>query len=172
MGTFAELTATRYSVRKFSDTPVEPEKVDQLLEVARTAPTAHNNQPQRLIVVSAPEKLELIDQSTPCRAGAPLVFIIGYDRDACWVRPFDDELSGVVDASVIATHLMLESVDIGLGSVWVMYFDPSKLRELFELPDNIIPVALLPVGYPAPDAEPSPRHFEKKLLEDLILASV
>ncbi|MDR1183670.1 MAG: nitroreductase family protein [Coriobacteriales bacterium] len=171
MGTFAELVTARYSVRKFGETPVEQEKIDQLLKVAQIAPTAHNNQPQRLIPVTTPEKLGLIDQSTPCRAGAPLVFIIGYDRDACWVRPFDGEISGIVDASVITTHLMLEATDLGLGSVWVMHFDPSKLRELFELPDNIIPVALLSVGYSAPDAEPSPRHFESKPLEDLILAS-
>jgi nitroreductase len=169
MGTFAELATTRYSVRTFKDTPVEQEKIDQLLEVARVAPTACNNQPQRLIAVTAPDKLGFIDQSTSCRFGAPLVFIIGYDRDVCWVRPFDGETSGVVDASIITTHLILEAADIGLGSVWVMHFDPAKLRELFALPDNIIPVALLPVGYPAPDAEPNPRHFESKPLEDLIL---
>jgi nitroreductase len=171
MGTFAELATARYSVRSFKETPVEQEKIDQLLEVARVAPTACNNQPQRLIVVTASDKLGFIDQSTHCRFGAPLVFIIGYDRDACWVRSFDNETSGVVDASIITTHLMLEAADSGLGSVWVMHFDPFKLRELFELPDNFIPVALLPVGYPAPDATQNPRHFESRPLEDLLFTS-
>jgi nitroreductase len=169
MGTFAELAATRYSVRKFEKTPVEQEKIDRLLEVARIAPTACNNQPQRLIVVTAPEKLAFIDESTPCRFEAPLVFVVCYNQDTCWTRSFDGEKSGVVDASIITTHLMLEATDLGLGSVWVMHFDPAKLRELFKLPDNLIPIALLPLGYPAADVEPNPRHLENKPLEDLLV---
>jgi nitroreductase len=64
---------------------------------------------------------------------------------------------------------MLEATDLGLGSVWVMHFDPSTLRESFELPDTIIPVALLPVGYPASDVEPNPRHFANKPIEDILI---
>jgi nitroreductase len=169
MGTFMELVSSRYSVRKFQETPVEQEKIDRLLEVARIAPTACNNQPQRLIVATDPGDLAHIDESTPCRFGAPLVFIVGYDQNTCWTRSFDGEKSGVVDASIITTHLMLEATDLGLGSVWVMHFDPAKLRELFALPDSIIPVAVLPMGYPAPDAEPNPRHFENKPLADLMV---
>jgi nitroreductase len=169
MDTFARLAAARYSVRKFTAEPVEPEKLDQLLELVRIAPTACNNQPQRLIVATEPDRLALIDQCTSCRFDAPLVLVICYDRDVCWVRPFDDEKSGTVDASIIATHLILGAADLGLGSVWVMHFDAARLRELFELPDNIIPVAILPLGHPADDAEPNPRHFENRPLADLLL---
>jgi nitroreductase len=169
MRSFAELAAGRYSVRKFTEALIEQEKIDQLLEVARIAPTACNNQPQRLIVVAKPERLALIDECTPCRFQAPLVFVVCYDDSDCWVRSFDDEKSGVVDASIITTHLMLEAADIGLGSVWVMHFDAAKLRELFKLPGAIVPVALLPMGYPADDVEPNPRHTINKPLDDLLL---
>jgi nitroreductase len=64
---------------------------------------------------------------------------------------------------------MLQAADLGLGSVWVMHFDPALLAELFELPANIIPVAVLPVGLPAPSAEPNPRHLQSEPRESLLL---
>jgi nitroreductase len=167
--TFKDLAASRYSVRDFADTPVSQKDIDQLLEIARIAPTACNNQPQRISVITAPDELAMIDECTPCRFGAPLVFVVCYDDDACWSRPMDGEKSGVVDASIVTTHLMLEAANIGLGSVWVMFFDPAKLAELFKLPKNIVPVARRPVGHPAPDAQPNPQHSTKQPLTDLLL---
>jgi nitroreductase len=170
MGTFARLAANRCSVRAFTETPVEQEKLDQLLEMVSIAPTACNNQPQRLIAVTEPDKLALIDKCTPCRNGAPLVFVVCYDQDTCWVRSFDGAKSGVVDASIVATHLLLEATDLGLGSLWVMHFDPALLRELFALDDNVIPVAVLPIGYTAPDFEVNPQHTTSKPIEELLLS--
>ena len=169
MSGFSELAKARYSLRAYSEKAVEQEKVDQLLEMVRIAPTACNNQPQRLIVATAPDDLAAIDGATPCRFGAPLVFVVCYDSNECWRRSFDGEISGFVDAGIVTTHLMLQAVDLGLGSVWVMHFDPAVIRGHFQLPENIIPVALLPVGYPAPDAEPGPRHSQFKPLEELLL---
>jgi nitroreductase len=169
MDTFATLIKERYSVRQFGEEPVEQEKLDALLEAARIAPTAHNNQPQRIKVLSAPEDLALIDEFTPCRFGAPLVFVVAYDREAAWKRPFDGADSGIVDASIVTTHLMLQAKDLGLGSVWVMYFDAVKARELLKLPDDIIPVAVLPVGYPATDAHPSPFHDKRVPLAEILI---
>jgi nitroreductase len=168
MSEFSELATARYSLRAYSGQAVEQEKIDQLLEMVRVAPTACNNQPQRLLVVTDPDGLAGIDKATPCRFGAPLVFVVCYDSNECWRRSFDGEISGVVDASIVTTHLMLQAADIGLGTVWVMHFDPAVIREHFQLPEEVIPVALLPVGYPAPDAEPGPRHSEFKPLEGLL----
>jgi nitroreductase len=64
---------------------------------------------------------------------------------------------------------MLAAHDIGLGSCWVMYFDPMKTRELFALPENIVPVAILPVGYPAENAVPAPGHLIKEPIGALLL---
>ncbi|MDR2477798.1 MAG: nitroreductase family protein [Treponema sp.] len=166
---FTELAAARYSVRQFKDTPVEPEKISRILETARIAPTAANKQPQRILVIQDKAGLKKIDACTPCRFAAPLVFIICYDKNETWIRKFDGANSGVVDAAIITTHMMLQAADTGLGTTWVMHFDPAKTSETFGLPPNIVPVAFLPAGYPANDAEMSGFHHQRQALEKILL---
>lgn len=166
---FQELAAARYSVRKYDSKLVEKEKIDLLLEAARVAPTACNNQPQRIKVITAPDELAKLDECTPCRFDAPLVFLVCYDKNACWNRPFDSATSGDVDASIVTTHLALAAADLGLGSCWVMYFDPAKTAGIFNLPENIVPVAILPVGYPAADATPAALHTKSASLDALLI---
>jgi nitroreductase len=166
---FKTLAAERYSVRKFKSQVVEAEKIDLILETARLAPTAGNRQPQRIAVIRDAEGLARIDACTSCRFGAPVVFIICYDRSCCWVRPFDGENSGQVDASIITTHMMLQAQDLGLGTTWVMHFDPVKTVEAFALSEQLIPVAMLILGYPADDAAPSPKHMQRQELEKMLL---
>ena len=166
---FLELARERYSLRKFSGKPVDREKIDLLLETARIAPTAHNNQPQRIMLITDERDLLKVDECTPCRYGAPVVLMICYDKDASWKREFDGADSGMVDASIVATHIMLEAQDLGIGSCWVMNFDPAKASELFAMPENIIPAALLPLGYPEEGAGPSPRHTDRFPLSDFML---
>ena len=169
MTTFTELAAERFSTRSFKTQPVEQEKIDSMLEAARLAPTAHNNQPQRIRAITDPDELAFIDEVTRCRHDAPLVFLVAYDKNDAWVRPFDEHDSGEVDASIVTTYLMLQATDLGLGSLWVMFFDPQKTSELFGLDDSIVPVALMPVGYRADDAQPAKPHYERKPLADLLI---
>ena len=68
---FIDLARSRYSERRFAQTPIEPEKIDLILEAGRVAPTARNRQPQRILVVQSEEGLERIDRCTDCRFGAP-----------------------------------------------------------------------------------------------------
>jgi len=164
-----ELAAARYSVRKFQAKPVEPEKLDAILECARLAPTARNNQPQRVKVLTAPDDLAKVDQCTPCRFGAPAVLMVCCDTAAAWKRPFDGATSAEVDAAIVTTYLMLAAWEQGLGSCWVMHFDPAKAREAFALPDNLMPVALLPIGCAAEDAAPSERHAQRIALEQMLI---
>jgi nitroreductase len=165
---FNQLTARRYSVRKFKDLPVEKEKLDLLLEAARNAPTAGNRQPQRLWLVTGREGLEKIDRCTSCRFGAPGVFLICYDRTQCWVRSFDGQDSGLVDASIVTTQIMYQAADLGLGATWVMYFDPGAAVKEFSLPETIVPAAMLIFGYPADDAAPADRHYQRHPLEKIL----
>ena len=169
MTDFFELAAERYSVRSFSSKAVEPEKQERILETGRIAPTAHNDQPQRIKVITSAGDLAKVDECTPCRFGAPMVLLVCYDKTVCWKRPFDSALSGEVDASIVTTHMMLAAHGLGLGTCWVMYFDPAKATELFALPENIIPVAMLPVGYPAESASPSPMHGKRHDIAGLML---
>jgi nitroreductase len=165
---FKELAAARYSVRKFKPDPVEKEKLDLILEALRTAPTAANKQPQRALLITSEEGLRKVDAITPCRFGAPAVLLVCFDKDACWVRPTDKQDSGWVDASIVTTHAMLQAADCGIGSTWVMFFDAAKAREEFALPANLIPVAVLPLGYPAADAAPAGFHSQREPREKLV----
>ncbi|GBU23046.1 nitroreductase [Fibrobacteres bacterium R8-0-B4] len=158
MTSFLDLAAARYSVRSFCPRAVEPEKLTQALSAARLAPTACNNQPQRIKVVSDSAGLAKVDECTPCRFGAPVVLLVCYDKTVCWRHPDTGKPSGEIDAGIVTTHIMLAAAEIGLGSCWVMKFNVSKAAELFNLPENFVPVAMLPIGYPADDAAPSDRH--------------
>jgi nitroreductase len=141
----------------------------QVLEAGRIAPTGCNNQPQRIKVITTAEDLAKVDECTRCRFGAPAVLLICYDKNVCWRRKFDGKSCGVSDACIVTTHLMLQCQDLGLGSCWVMHFDPAKAVELFSLPENVVPVAMLPLGYPAEDSVPAPMHGEKFSLENILL---
>ncbi|MDR3174157.1 MAG: nitroreductase family protein [Treponema sp.] len=165
---FSELAAARYSVRNFLDKPVEQEKISLILEAARRAPTAANRQPQRILVIEKSDGLARVDRCTTCRFNAPLVFLICYDLPAAWVRDYDKEHSGWVDASIVTTHMMLQAADLGLGSTWVMWFDPSRTRSEFRLPSDLVPVAFLPMGYPDSSAPPSTQHQNRYPLEKLM----
>ncbi len=165
---FFDVARERYSVRKYTEQPVEESMLTALLEMVQIAPTACNNQPQRIKIIQTAEDLAKVDQCTPCRFKAPLVLLICYDRNTCWKRSFDQANSGEVDASIVTSHIMLAAHELGLGSCWVMYFDPAKVVQLFDLPVHLVPVALLPIGYPAPDALPAKAHSTTLSLEELL----
>lgn len=166
---FMKLAAQRYSVRKFSDAPVEPEKLSAVLEAGNVAPTAKNLQPQRIYVLSSAEALEKVDSLTRCRFGAPVVLLIAYDADEDWKNPLEEGIhAGQQDASIVATHIMLAATEAGLGTCWVNLFPNSQANEAFDLPESIVPVLLMPIGYAAPDAKPSRLHDERKPLEETV----
>ena len=166
---FMELAAQRYSVRKFSDAPVEPEKLSAVLEAGNVAPTAKNLQPQRIYVLSSAEALEKVDGLTRCRFGAPVVLLIAYDADEDWKNPLEEGIhAGQQDASIVATHIMLAATEAGLGTCWVNLFPNSQANEAFDLPESIVPVLLMPIGYAALDAKPSRLHDERKPLEETV----
>jgi len=163
---FLELAKERYSVRKFEARPIPQEAVNKILAAGRLAPTAHNNQPQEIIVVQSEEALALLRKCTECHYEAPLAFIISYDKDRVWKRSYDGKDSGDVDASIVTAYMMTEAADLGLGSCWVMYFIPEAVRVEFELPENLEPVAILLVGYAA--GEPSPNHGKRRKTEEYV----
>ena len=161
----------RYSVRKFQDKPVEQEKLDLILEAGRVAPTACNYQPQRILVIEDAAAYEKLKQCTPCHFDAPVVLLICYDKTTVWKNETNGTIGGDVDASIVTTHMMLQAAALGLGTTWVGLFDHQKTRELFALPDYLVPVALLPIGYAAEDYEANPRHFERFDLDHSVFSN-
>lgn len=128
---FAKLSAERYSLRKFSDRPVEGEKLDLVLEAGRNAPTAHNLQPQRIFVLQTPEALEKADGCTAAHFHPPVILVVAYDPEAAWKRETDGKNHGEIDAAIAATQMMLQAADLGLGTTYVGMFEPQKLLAAF-----------------------------------------
>lgn len=165
---FLELAESRFSVREFSNKKVEKEIVDKILKAGQLAPTACNSQPQQVFVIESDEALTKLKKCTSSHYNAPLAMLVCFDKNICWKREYDGKLSGDIDASIVCTHMMLEAANLGIGSTWVMYYDPKIIKEEFDLPDNIESTALLVMGYPKEGTKPSPRHSETKQITDLV----
>ena len=164
---FIDLARERYSERRFARTPIEPQKLDLILEAGRLAPTACNNQPQRILVVDAPEGLEKMDRCTKCRFGAPCVLVLASDMTEAARNP-DVADFGAVDISIVATHMMLEAADLGVHSCWVGLIDPSELRRQFAVPKTYRIISVMPMGYPGDHSRPAPLHAQSRPLDELV----
>lgn len=159
---FLKLASERYSVRSFDSKAVEDDKLEQILQAARIAPTAVNYQPQKLYVVKSEDALSKLAGMRNI-FGAPLAIIVCYDNTASWKNAKDGgHDSGEVDAAIITTHMMLQAWELGIGSCWMGSFSPSDVKKAFDIPGNEIPVAILALGYPATDCKPSDRHPMRK----------
>ena len=154
---FEKLSAERYSLRKFDTRPVEQEKLDLILEAGRNAPTAHNNQPQRIFVFRSPEALEKADACMDCHFHAPVIIGVGYDPKESWHREHDGKDHGEIDAAIAVTQMMLQAADLGLGTTYVGMFEPEKMLAAFPEMAGVQLTALLPLGYPAEDPKPHKR---------------
>lgn len=163
---FLELAKKRYSCRKYQDRAVEPEKLQEILEAGRVAPTAVNYQPQRILVVQSSEGLAKIAKSYKS-FGAPLALIICADHSESWKRTYDGKDSADTDAAIVTDHMMLCAADLGVDSVWVEAFHPSILREAFNIPQNLEPVNILMLGYSSAEPRSPERHdqWRKPLTE-------
>lgn len=169
MENFLNFARERYSVRKYDAKPVEEEKVAAILEAAKLAPTARNNQPQKIYVVTSEEKREALATASPCTFGAPVVFVICYD-DTLSAKGliFEGYDFGDIDSSIVCTHMMLEAHEMGLGTCWVGYFKEAAVRAVLNVPENFRIRALLPTGYPAEGSVPSDRHLSYRPMEDMV----
>lgn len=140
----------RRSIRKFTNQPVEPEKIDKLLRAAMQAPSAANQQAWEFIVVQDKEKLVEVAETSPYAkpvAGSAVTFVLMADESKMKVPTGWEQ-----DMGAAAENMLLEAVHLGLGGVWfgVATADivVENTRRLFKLPDNIRPFAMISVGYP------------------------
>ena len=166
---FLKLAEERYSVRKFKEDKLKAEDIENILRAGHLAPTGCTNQPQRILVIESDEAIEKLRKCTRCHFGAPAALLVCYNRDEVWVRKYDGKTCGVADASIVTTHMMLEAASIGVGSTWVMHFDPAAMAKEFNIPENIRPVALLVLGYPADDAEPLDLHSKYRDMSEVVV---
>ena len=158
---FTTLIQNRYSCRAFSPKPVEQKKVDRILEAGRIAPTAVNRQPVHVWAVSDPCVLASIRGVTRSNYGAPLILVVGCRPGDAWVRRYDNKNGAEVDASIVATYLMLAAENEGLATLWVGSFDPALLAGILPSTDGYELVAMINVGYAAEGSAPSEKHWSR-----------
>ena len=162
---FSELIKARSSVRAYKADPVEDEKLQQVLEAARLAPTAANRQSFQIIVVKTAGREEELGRvyGRDWFVQAPLVVCACGLPAKNWVRS-DGKNYNDVDVAIVMDHLILAAADLGLGTCWIAAFDPAAAREVLRLPEGVEPIAFTPLGYPADTARPKKR----KPLEELV----
>lgn len=163
---FEKVIKERKATRKFSDKKLEKAKLDKILEAGRLAPTAKNLQPFKIYVVESSEGIEKLDRATKCSYNAPVVLVVCGDKEKSYVK--DGAPIYQMDASIVTTHMMLEATNLGVDNIWIELFDGDVLREEFSIPDNLIPVCLLPIGYKSKLCPPSPFHKIRKNINDLV----
>ena len=165
---FAEVVKNRYSCKKYDEKQISAEQLDAVLQAGRLAPTAKNLQGQRIYVVQSAEGLAKIDELTPCRYGAPTVLVVAFDKNSVFVYPGEEANSGVEDASIVATHMMLAATNTGVDICWLNFFDPAAVAKAFNLPENEQVLMLLDLGFAAEGFAPLPNHTSRKPLEETV----
>ena len=170
--TFFEVASARYSERSFDRRPVEQEKIDRILAAGRTAPTACNYQPQRIYVIQSEEALAKLRTIRVSHFNAPLMILVCYDAETAWHNPrdqmYENYCSGEQDATIVAATMMYEAEELGVHSVWLRGFDSKQVTEVFQLPENHIPVMMFAMGYPSEETKPSDWHFMRKPLDETV----
>ena len=165
---FTEVIKNRYSCKKYSGRQVEPEKLEAILEAGRWAPTAKNLQEQHVYVLQSEEMLAKIDGVTPCRYGAPTVVVVAFDKNNVFTYPGGKRDSGVEDATIVATHMILAAANEGVDSCWLNFFNPDALAGDLGLPDNEEILMLLDLGYAEEGAGPLDNHSSRKELSETV----
>lgn len=154
MQDFSELIRQRFSVRAYKNQEVEKDKLLQVLDAGRMAPSAANFQPWHFIVVNDPQKRKEV---CACYKGAwlsqaPLIIVVCSDKSQSWKRSFDGKDSSDIDTAIAVDHMTLMATELGLGTCWICNFNTRLCSELLKIPRQLEAVAILPLGYPAVDA--------------------
>ena len=170
MKDFLQLASDRYSVRKFANKEVEQEKIDKIIEAGIKAPTSCNSQPFKVWVAKSAEAKNKVGKSSsaPFVHEAPVLIVVGAKTKEGWVRGVDNKNFADIDASIVATHIMLSVHDLGLGTTWIGHFDEKLLKQEFDEMKEYSLIAIFPVGYIADDCVPSKMHTEYKDYEAII----
>lgn len=144
----------RYSCRAYDlgRSPLDHDLISAVIDAARIAPSACNRQPWLFMVVEgeeASQKMFLAYGREWIKSAPAYIVALGKPADA-WHRPYDGHDHTDVDLSIAVEHICLAATSLGLGTCWVCNFDPEVLRREFNIPAEYVPVAIIPIGYPAP----------------------
>jgi len=162
--TVLDVIRKRYSCRAYQDRPVEREKLEQILEAARLAPSAKNLQDWRFVVVTDKETKRKLAQAANNQTflqGAGAIIV------ACTVS---DEVMrcgqavGPIDVAIALEHIALQATELGLASCWIGSFYPERVRPIVGIPENVAIIELMAVGYPADSRKEMNRQPVEKVV--------
>lgn len=157
----------RYSCRKFTDEQLTDGQLESILEAGRLAPSAINRQPWRFLVLQGSDELAKVDECTKCRYGAPTAILVCFNRDESAKNPEVTPDYGWIDCALAIMQMSLEAEAQDIGSCIVGAYDPGVATEVFNIPDNMVTFQFLMLGHP--DAEPGPKHFERRPMDEILL---
>ena len=162
--TVLEIIRKRYSCRAYVDKPVEAEKLSQIFEAARLAPSARNVQDWRFVVVTDKGLKAKVAEAANGQmfletAGA---IIIACSNSDSVMRC--GQAIGPIDVSIALEHICLQATEMGLATCWIGSFDPEKVRAILGVPDDVAVIELMPIGYPADRA----KEAKRERLEDIV----
>lgn len=163
-----QVIADRRSIRKYRDTEVEKEKILQILDAARLAPSWKNMQCWRFLLLTDPEQRTKILNAFPddnpgkkAIATAPVVIVVCADPTQSGVENGVEYY--IADTAIAFEHICLTAHALGLGTCWMGWYDEEKIKQALNIPTDIRVVGITPLGYP--DQEPKPRP--RKTLEEI-----
>ena len=162
-----EVMRRRRSIREFTPDPIPPAALERICEAVRLAPTACNLQPFKFLLIQSPEKHAAVCdcyKRGTWLATAPLIVVALGNRETAWKR-LDGTPAHVIDTSIALEHLVLAATSEGLVTCWICAFDQDALHQALGLGPEWEVVAMTPVGYPNPAAEPRP--FARKSISEL-----
>lgn len=171
---FQKILRGRRSIRRYLPAPVDPEKIRACLEAALLAPSAHNAQPWRFVVVDDPELKDRLTAAaftgiysgSKFAALAPVILVLLARLDRVADR-LGSKLQGVpfhfLDIGIAGEHIVLQAEELGLATCWMGWFNYRKVRKVLGIPRKYKVVAMMPIGYAEkrPNREPPRKTFEE-----------
>lgn len=161
-----DLMRSRYSARGFSPDQVADVEMEQILEAGRIAPSAINRQPWRFLAIRDSEGLAKVDECSPCRYGASAAVLVCFDIDESAKSEVVPDY-GWVDCGLAIMQMSLMAKSIGIDSCIVGKYDPEKARELFNIPENVVPYQFVMLGHSC--VEPGPFHASRRPVDEVVV---
>lgn len=172
-----DIIKKRRSVRSYLDKPVEDDKIEQIIEAARLAPSACNTQPWRFVVVKDrvlkdklyKKALSSIVIPNKWAQTAP-VLIVACANLSLIAHRIGAGIKGIeyhlLDMGIASEHLVLAATELGLGTCWIGWFNEKAIRNILSIPRNIKIVALIALGYPKEELKPNKK--ERLTLDEIL----
>jgi len=166
---FLELAKRRYSSRSYQDKPVEKELLLQVMEAGRIAPSAKNNQPWHFVAITEKEPLAKIRDcyEEPWLETAKAIIVVCGDHRDAWRRSAGKIYTDMDVASAVS-YMTLAATDLGLATCWICKFDVMKCVNILDLPDGVVPMVLLPIGYPTDEVDINRHEQLRKPLKEVV----